>query len=192
MKGIVYMIRPKIEHDPSHVYYGSTVSNQRYNQHKWDYEKWMTTKDADYVSSFKVFMKYGFDNCEFVIIEEYEDIAKPELRAKEYSYILKNPCVNTMLNSVTQNENVKEYIDKVNAQTIREVSAKKKTGANHMYETDEAFREKAKKTTKEKFDNNPYLSESHHCDCGGRYSIRNLRNHLKSNRHQRFNQNMPV
>jgi hypothetical protein len=192
MKGIVYIIRPKIEHDPSHVYYGSTIRDNRYNEHKRDYEKWMTNKSEDYVSSFKVFMKYGFDNCEFVVLKEFDDISLSELRASEYSYIIKNPCVNTMLNSVTQNENAKDYIEKMNLQITKEVSAKKKTGANLRYELDETFRDKAKKITKEKFDANPHLSENRACDCGGRYSIRNLKQHLQTNRHQRFHQRIPV
>jgi hypothetical protein len=92
--GVIYMIRPKIPHEECHVYIGSTEYpiSTRYTSHKCGYDKWMTTKKARYTSSFKVFMMYGFDNCECVPLEWVR--CKDSLRKKEFEYIQQIPCVN--------------------------------------------------------------------------------------------------
>ena len=96
--GVIYMIRPKISHEEGHVYIGSTKQpiHQRYKNHMYSYDKWMTTKGETYTSSFKVFMMYGFDNCECVPLEWVR--CKDSLRKKEIEYIRQIPCVNIQYN----------------------------------------------------------------------------------------------
>jgi len=91
--GVVYMIRPKIPHKKNHIYIGSTIKTveSRYKEHMLDYDKWLIGKQH-HTSSIIVFSRYGFDNCECVVLDTIED--KTELRKKEKEYIKNTTCVN--------------------------------------------------------------------------------------------------
>ena len=79
---------------------------------------------------------------------------------------------------------MKGYEEKLNV-VYKEVTNKKDTSQNERYKSNEEFREKMKKLTKERL-SNPAMNTSKDCPCGGRYSIRNAKTHFKSDRHQRY------
>lgn len=91
--GVIYMIRSKNSQEMTHIYIGSTIKSieTRYREHMLDYDRWLVGKHH-HTSSIKVFAKYGFDDCECVVLDTIED--KTELRKKEKDYIKNITCVN--------------------------------------------------------------------------------------------------
>ena len=73
-------------------YIGSTTKkylSQRLVQHRCSYK----TRKSVKFGSFKLFDKYGMENCEIVLIENYPCKSKDELRARErYHYDSINNC----------------------------------------------------------------------------------------------------
>ena len=66
-------------------YIGSTTKeylSQRFVSHRKDYKRYKDGK-RDSVSSFILFDKYGIENCEIVLIENYPCATKDELHARE-------------------------------------------------------------------------------------------------------------
>lgn len=89
--GKIYKIQPNIEHEEGEVYIGSTINSlsYRFSKHKSDYKK----QDVFY-TSFKIFDKYGIENCNIFLIENYPSDTKKQLRTREDYYIKINQCVN--------------------------------------------------------------------------------------------------
>jgi hypothetical protein len=175
----VYKIQPTIPHEDNHVYFGSTMKHidERYKEHKKVYSDWLMGKNDNYCNSVEVFKKYGFENCEAIILEDNLPVDK--LKDVEDSYIMKYPCMNKQLNPL-----MKGYEEKLNV-VYKEVTSLKKTKQNEKYKSNEELRERIKKQTKERL-SNPVMNTSKDCPCGGRYSIRNATAHFKSDRHQRY------
>ena len=75
------------------VYIGSTRLdiNKRFNMHKASYRFWKS-KNQNYTSSFKLFEKYGVENCEIILLET---CPISELHNREKYYIQESlSCVN--------------------------------------------------------------------------------------------------
>ena len=81
-------------------YIGSTTSTLefRFEGHVISYLKWKETKGG-YTSSFKLFEKYGIDNCRIELIEAYPCNSKEELELRESEVIKSNSCVNSLIPS---------------------------------------------------------------------------------------------
>jgi hypothetical protein len=83
-KSKIYKIIANTE-DEYRPYIGSTTReylSQRLVQHRGHYNCYKNGKGA-LVASFKLFDKYGIENCEIVLIENYPCATKDELRARE-------------------------------------------------------------------------------------------------------------
>ena len=175
----VYKSQPTIPHEENHVYFGSTIQNidERYKEHKQMYNEWLMGKDKHYCHSIEVFKKYGFENCEVILLEDNVD--EDKLKDVEYSHIMKYPCMNKQLNP-----HMKGYEEKLNI-VYKEAKNKKNTTQNEKYKSNEDFRKKMKQITKERL-SDPIMNTSKDCPCGGRYSLRNAKTHFKSDRHQRY------
>ena len=81
------------------TYYGSTMQTlqQRFSMHKSSYKGWLKGKSNRDISSFRLFERYGAENC---TITEIEKPATEQLmHARERYYISTFNCVNIMLNS---------------------------------------------------------------------------------------------
>jgi hypothetical protein len=84
-KGKIYKIIVKDITDGYEPYIGSTTKeylSQRFVHHRKDYSKYKNGA-CKFVSSFALFDKYGIENCEIVLIENYPCTTKDELRARE-------------------------------------------------------------------------------------------------------------
>ena len=185
MKGIVYRIYTPQPEKEDHCYIGSTylTLEERINKHKTLYNEWLIGSTDCYVSSFKMFTMYGFDNCNIEIIHEDDFDSEIDLRKKEMEFIMNIECVNIRL-SLDDLDLYYKKVNKLYNSVI--IKTKKNNIRNVKYEEDEVFREAVKKTTAMRFKNNPHLSQSHICECGGKYSLRNLGNHIKTNKHQNY------
>jgi hypothetical protein len=94
-RGKVYKLVPKgiVDYVP---YIGSTKQkhlSSRLVGHKSQYKKYKSGK-GNYVSSFELFDKYGIDNCEIILIEEYPCHARELLTARERHFIETINCCN--------------------------------------------------------------------------------------------------
>jgi ribosome-interacting GTPase 1 len=90
-------------------YVGSTVQSliDRFSGHKYDYIRWKSNISTKYMSSFKLFEKYGVENCQIVLLEACEVTCKIELLQREQHYIKTIQCVN-QINAHTTTDQRKE------------------------------------------------------------------------------------
>lgn len=94
--GKIYKIEPIVEHEEGDVYYGSTTKqylSQRMDSHRGLYNAWQNKK-AKMCYSFRLFDKFGLENCNICLVENYPCDTKDELLAREAYYIRNNKCVN--------------------------------------------------------------------------------------------------
>lgn len=97
MKGKIYMIVPKCEHDKNDIYIGSTMKkylSERLHEHRKDYRKFNEGKVKYTSRSRIIFDKYGVYNCEIVLINEFDVDCREELETAEYIIMNYMPCVN--------------------------------------------------------------------------------------------------
>ena len=91
----IYIIRPTVKHEKNEIYIGSTrfELSKRFHQHKLTYNRWKLGKGFK-TSSYILFEKYGLDNCEIILIEEFDGGNKTWVAYIESLYIKSNKCVN--------------------------------------------------------------------------------------------------
>ena len=104
--GKIYKIEPICEHDECEIYIGSTTKtlNKRFSYHKNDYIQFKNGKSA-FTTSYKLFDKYGIENCNIILLEIVNCNSKDELFARESHYIRTLKCVN----KITIGRTSKEY-----------------------------------------------------------------------------------
>ena len=91
----IYKIEPLNPDDEADVYIGSTcepILARRMAGHRRDYTRWKAGRYGN-VTSFMLFEKYGVDNCNIFLIENYQCNNKDELMKREGHYIKTIPCV---------------------------------------------------------------------------------------------------
>ncbi|MCP4178839.1 MAG: hypothetical protein GY756_13840 [bacterium] len=174
----VYKIQTILDSEIHEVYYGSTTKkylSQRMDKHRSDFKHKDTNKRN--TSVFRLFEKYGIDNCEIVLVELVNCNSKDELLMREKHFIQSNPCLNKMIPIRTNDE--RKQIKKESAIIYRQnnkeiISTKEKI-----------YREKNKDILKAK------NSIKCQCECGSEYSYCHKARHCKSKKHQDFiNQNV--
>ena len=152
----VYKIEPLNPNDKIDVYIGSTCEPtlaRRMASHRRDYSNWKNGK-FHYVSSFKIFEKYGVNNCQIFLIEDYPCNNKDQLRQKEGNYIKSMPCVNKHIAGRTHRESCKQY------------------------------RENHKDKIKQYYENHKeYLQTKYKCICEGCYTRNHKSHHYKTKMH---------
>ena len=108
--GKIYKIIGNVPTDPCYV--GSTTKDylsQRMTQHISDY-RYLKRDTVRYTTtSFKMFEKYGIENCKIILLELVNAKTKDELRQREQFYIDTLNCVNKMKARSLTEEEKKEY-----------------------------------------------------------------------------------
>ena len=92
----IYKIEPITEHEEHEIYIGSTTKkylSQRLQQHKSSYKSYLNNKANKY-TIYDLFNKYGVENFNIYLLENYNCNDINELRAKEGDYIRKLKCIN--------------------------------------------------------------------------------------------------
>ena len=118
--GKIYKIEA-LNGDDGDIYIGSTTKqylSQRISNHRYHYKKRKMQKFNN-CTSFKVFDKYGVDNCKITLLETVNVNSKDELLSRESHYIKKLNCVNKYV----PNRTLKEYYE----ENKDEILVKKKT-----------------------------------------------------------------
>ena len=152
----IYKIEPLNPDHESDIYIGSTCKprlSQRLSKHKCDYNRWKDGKDHN-VSSFKLFEKYGVQNCQILLLESYPCSNKDQLRKKEGYYIKAIPCVNKNIPGRTVKESQKQY-----------------------YKNNKDYFEQYYENNKE------YLQTKFKCICGGCFNRHHKSDHEKTKKH---------
>ena len=159
-KSMIYKIEPICDHEEDEIYIGSTTKRllcQRMAKHRCDYKRWKEGK-SNFVSSFKLFDKYGVCNCKIILLESVCAKDINELALREAAHIKSLKCLNKMI----PNRNTHQYyIDKMDK--IKENVKNYKTN-NY---------ERIMKQMKESFK----------CDCGSEYTYANKQRHFKTDKH---------
>ena len=176
----IYKICPKVEHEEGDVYYGYTHKSNRFYSHQVDYDRWFMSKERPYTSSYKVFMRYGFDNCEYVVLEEGIK-TKQEAMEREKYYIQSFPCVNKHHSK----RDTEIDISKIKERKKREPKLELTT-AQLKYRNDTDHKEKMKALSKQHKETHPELYKKHTCACGATHMVKNIGIHLTSVRHKYF------
>lgn len=112
--GKIYKIEPTCDHDECEIYVGSTAQkylSDRFAQHNHKYMSENKHKYGKY-SSFKLFDKYGFDNCKITLIEAYPCSNKEELNKREGHFQRNMKCINVVMIGRTKSEYYQDNIDK--------------------------------------------------------------------------------
>lgn len=112
--GKIYKIEA-INGEDGDVYIGSTTKqylSQRMTAHRYDYKRYLDGKREN-VTSFKLFEKYGVDNCIIILLESVNANSKDELLAREAHYIKSVACVNRCIPLQTSKEYKKANKDKI-------------------------------------------------------------------------------
>ena len=107
----LYKIEPLNPDDEADIYIGSTCEPtlaRRMTGHRRDYSRWKNGKFNN-ITVFKLFEKYGVNNCNIFLIEEFSCDNKDQLRQREGYYIKSIPCVNKLVAGRTHKESVKQY-----------------------------------------------------------------------------------
>ena len=103
--GKIYKIEP-LNGEDGDVYIGSTTKeylSQRMTAHRYDYKRYLDGKYHN-VTSFKLFDKYGIDNCKIILLELVNANCKDELHAREAHHIKTLSCVNKYIPLQTKKE----------------------------------------------------------------------------------------
>jgi hypothetical protein len=105
--GKIYKIEPIVDHDEGDIYIGSTTKQylcQRMIAHKRHYETYKKGILKNKVSAIQLFDKYGFNNCNIILLELVEANSKDELLIREAYFIKTLKCVNKYIPIRTKEE----------------------------------------------------------------------------------------
>lgn len=149
-------------------YIGSTTQTltKRKCCHKSDYKKWKNG-NHNYIKSFDILQN---DDCDIILIENYPCQSKNELERRERYWIENMVCVNKNIPGRTQEEWKGENKEKL------------KEYAKQYYGDNKEYFQQYRETNKE------YIQQKENCECGGKFTRQNKQTHLKSKKHQKWEQ----
>lgn len=137
-------------------YYGSTVQSLSRRMVQHRFMSGLGEYIKYRCCSFILFQKYGTDNCTIELVEAYPCDSVEELNRKEGEYIRQNNCINKKIAGRTRIEYYQDNRDK-ELQQQKERYIKRRE----------------------------ILIQKHTCECGGFYTLKNIRKHQKTKKHQK-------
>ena len=143
LKGKIYKI---VDNGYNDMYIGSTTKSlsQRMAQHRYNYKS-----QQNNITVYKIFDKYGVENCKIELIEEFYYINREYLLKKEGEHIKNNNCINKIIHSRTPIEYMKEYREKNKEKIKDDREINDEYYKNYMKEYRERNKEKIKEYQKE-------------------------------------------
>lgn len=146
-RGKIYKIT---DNNHTEMYIGSTIDTlgSRISNHRNKYRKYLQDKKTR-IRSFDLFEKYGIDNCQIELLEEYPCNSKIELEKKEGEYIKNNKCVNKCIAGRSNKEYRQDNREKI-AEYHRQYQQENKDKLNekkrqYREENKEKFNERQRK-----------------------------------------------
>ena len=196
--GKIYKIEPVIESDDGDIYIGSTTKeylSQRMELHRRDYNNWKRG-DTNFMTSFKLFDKYGLDNCQIVLIETCSCDTKDELHRREAHHIRTLQNVNICIPLRTRQEyrdDNKEQIRLYNQNKIRPsmdcecgISIKVDHLNSHLKTQKHLNFLEQKINIPNKKEMYVLNKNEIRCECGSVHTIKHKWDHLKTEKHLKF------
>jgi hypothetical protein len=203
-KGKIYKVEPICEHDDGDIYIGSTTKDylsQRMVQHRSNYKRWLNAIGTS-VSVFKIFDKYGSENCNIVLLESVDAKDYNELISREAYYIRTLQCVNKII----PDRKIKEYYEDnkeiiiqrrvqyrlANKEKLREYY---ETNKKHIIERKKQYYNENKDRVKKYYEDNKakinevkkvYEEKQYVCDCGSVCVLHKKARHLRTGKHQAY------
>jgi hypothetical protein len=136
--GIIYKIVPD-NHAEGDIYIGSTKKSLCYRKHTHtnqykQYKNGIITNK--YCSSYKLFDKYGIDNCKFIEVKSIRVTSIDELHIEERKFIENERCVNIKMPHRTkeENSNTRKMYSNSLRKMIEEFKEFKQENEQHMTE----------------------------------------------------------
>ena len=110
-------------------YYGSTIQelSNRMSTYRAQYKRFLSSGGTN-ISVYRIFEKYGVENCKIELVESYACKNRSELESREGFYIRNNNCVNKIAPGIeARKEKIQAYSDshKVEAKAWREANKDK-------------------------------------------------------------------
>ncbi len=171
--GKVYKIEPIVEHEENETYIGSTTKeylSQRFQEHKSAYKRYQRIGGTN-ITVYKLFDKYGVDNCQIVLLEAYPSDSKDKLFSREAHYIKTVPNVNKTILGRTDQEYYQEHKQKI----IQQVHLYASNNKDKIKERGIKYRQEHKEEIKAR------KSKKEICDiCGTQYAHNHKQRHLRS------------
>ena len=148
-------------------------------QHKSQYKIWKNLEKGRPTRSCNIFEKYGFYNCQIVLLENVNATNYNDLVSREAHYIRSLECVNKVIPMRTD----KEYYDD-NIKYYKQYYKDNKDKIKQYYEDNKdkliEYREANKEKIKE------YQKQIFICVCGSKCIIGKKQRHLKTIKHLKF------
>ena len=191
--GKIYKIEPICEHDEGDIYIGSTTKDylsKRMVAHRYGYNKYKKGK-SHLITSYKLFDKYGIENCKIYLLESVNANSRDELEAREGHYIRTLQCVNKNVVGRTRKETCQEYY-KTHIEELRERNRIYRQ--EHIEEKREKSREYYQNNIEEKKEKQRVYNEKNIerfkikfvCECGSECRVSDKSKHNKSIKHQTY------
>ena len=185
--GKVYKIVSNTDDDICYV--GSTTKNylsERMDSHRSAYRLWKDGRNAN-VTVYKLFEKYGVENCRIELLELVPCNSKDELRKKEGDHIKALNCVNKCIAGRTD----KEYYEENKVILYEKQKIYTEKNKEHISERQKAYREKNKEqiSEKQKINSQKYNEKrkiKYTCCCGSNIQKCNKIQHEKTEKHIEF------
>ncbi len=169
--GKVYMIYSP-GGEEGDIYIGTTKKPylcNRMTSHRSNYRSWKAGKRT-YVSVFKLFDKYGIENCIIELLENVKATTKHELLAREGYYIRTMECVNKSIAGRSIQEYYEDNKEKIIKRTLQYYKDNKeniKVRSSKYYE-----------------ENKEKINVLYTCECGRSIIHQSKSRHEKTNAHQ--------
>ena len=135
--------------------------------HRNDYKKWLKNNYSN-VSSYRLFEKYGVENCKICLIELAPCVSSDELKSRESYYIRTLKCVN----KVIPDRKIEEY------EQTKERKEKKNQAHKKYIQTEKGYMKEQELKGKYK--------ENMICECGCTIQLREKNRHEKTKKHKNF------
>jgi hypothetical protein len=188
--GKIYKIEPICEHEEGDIYIGSTAQKYLCNRmvkHKQDYKKFKNDRPVSRLTVFKIFEKYGIENCVITLIESVNCNSKEELLSKERFYIQTLKCVNKYVPLRTNLQWKKDNIERHNNYRKQYYQDNKESVDTYKNEWISNNKEKVKQYKNLYYQTNKAkYADKFVCECGVESLIYNKSRHFKTKKHQDF------
>jgi len=204
-KGKIYKIVVNTEEEYK-PYVGSTCQelSQRMTDHRSSHKNWKEGKIKVKIASYDLFDKFGIENCQIILLEEYPCDSKMKLLQKEREWFDKIECCNKKKPFISKEEiieQMKEYYEDHKEEILEQrkiyreehkeqITEYKKewyeTNKEEIAEQRKEYRQANKEQITEKG------KEKFECDCGSICRKSDKAKHKRSFKHQNFLSSLKV
>lgn len=173
--GKIYKIVPNSEHAPNEQYIGSTTKRivQRLERHRENYGLYQQGQYCN-VTVFRLFEKYGMENCTIELVELFPCDSKNALETREGYHIRNNSCVNKLIAGRTRKQYREDHKEKIAAEKVKWYLAHKEVVNKRNIEYNRARKDIVSKQRARTF---------LYCDCGSCVRLSDKPAHLKTKKH---------